>query len=50
MKRKIEHLFAMLARYQAELDGATTPEEIGRATRMVRLYENAIIALEEKTA
>ena len=46
LKRKYDHLTKMARKYEADLDRATTPEEIGKALRMKRLYEDAMIALE----
>lgn len=48
MKRKIEHLSKKIAEYNDRLDHAATPEEIEWALRMKRIYENALLSLEEK--
>ena len=48
MKRKIDHLTKKIAEYKTALDHATTADEIKSATRMLRAYENALIALEEE--
>lgn len=47
MKRKIEHLFKKLREYTEMLDHATTPEEIEEALRGKRMYEDALLYLEE---
>ena len=48
MKRKIEFLTRKIAEYKAALDHAHTASEIKVSTRMLRAYENALIALEEE--
>ena len=48
MKRKIEFLTRKIAECKTALDHAHTADEIKSATRMLRAYENALIALEEE--
>lgn len=47
MKRKIEHLMKKLREYTDLLDHATTRGQIKEALKMKRLYESALLALEE---
>ena len=47
MERKIRHIWAKLEYWRVALDRATDAATIGRCLRMIRLYEDAVIALEE---
>jgi len=48
LERKFRHLDKKLNEWRAKLDRAATTPEINEAVRMVRLYESAIISLEEE--
>lgn len=48
MKRKIEFLTRKIAECKSALDHAHTASEIKTATRMLRAYETALMALEEE--
>lgn len=45
---KFTRLERKLRQWKERLDRATAPRQINEAVRMVRLYESAIISLEEE--
>lgn len=47
MKHLMEKLTRRLEMYKRRLDSATTIEEINEAIVMIRLYENALLSLED---
>ena len=47
LRRVIDRLTKKLSEWSDKLDHAKTAEEIGKATRMKRLYENALLELED---
>lgn len=48
MRRKIEWIAKQIRHYTEMLDRAVTLAEIGKAIRMRRLYENALLRLGEE--